>query len=766
MLDVRGGEIGCTYRPLAAGFALTSTLDSITVLACCAKGVQGELYELLRVDGANDLSDSDAEAIAGLEPHTFDKVMKFRFEKQPLPVGPEPIGDILLNVVIGGVICDLRPCAIKQLLHFLEPITKASLPEVTDMAYKLILEAREQARAGMELAVAKRLTINLRAIVRAPRIFITADQDMSRDTDEAAILVVDMGLLDIRSEVKEQIEDPSSLSRGELERLMYDTYPVALHGVQIVMLESLDDASAFCSRKDTTMHIIPKTTIVGCLGRRLRSNDIKLPQFKVALSMEHLKVALSDSKIYTAALLVERFLSAVQLPSPLAQLIYGINTVQCDQPMESTTPEPRQLQRLRYGSAQPTMKDLAALWADSESSEEQSQDAKSSVRQDVEEAVAGLAEANGFPTTGHDVQPHSPNDGADGAAADNSRASSVYTTPQSSPLLSNYSAKNDQIRVEAARAQQQQRTSQALIRQLDVTFSVTTVAICIAEQDKHSGRQSELLRLTLHALGLQLSTRHYDQRVNISLSGATLESLASQNTDESSESYFIFYTFPEPIRGRNVPDNSVIRAAMQVAASQESKIELATQSEEKKAFLEINMDMCDRRSPLFAELHNRTELGLDIHSTHMTVCIEQTAFIDAAKRLFPFVNTVVRRIAGIALADGSPRVHELRKQAMISAHRQHQRPARRGSEEDGSNAGRKNADGTKGPAGEEDSADVDASGPAAARGADEGAVKSMVASISLAGAHLCLAKTTEKLCALDICKLETTIVCWGWKNLG
>jgi hypothetical protein len=760
-LVVRGGEIGCTYRPVAAGFALTSTLGSVTVLACCAKGVQGELYELLRVDDdANDLSDSDAEAKAGLEPHTFDKVLKFRFEKLPLPVGPEPIGDILINVVMGGVICDLRPHAIKQLLNFIEPITKASLPEITDMAYNIILEAREQARAGMELAVASRLTINLRAIVRAPRIFITADQDMSCDTDEAAILVVDMGLLDVRSEVKEQIEDPSSLSRGELERLMYDTYPVTLHGMQIVMLESLDDASAFCSREDTTMHIVPKTTIFGCLGRRLRSNDIKLPQFKVALSIEHLKVALSDSKIYTAALLVERFLSAVHIPSPLAQLFYGINTAQCDQPVESTTSEPRQLQRLRYGSAQPTMKDLAALWADSEYGEEQSQDVESSIGQDDGEAVTGLEASNGSSTTGPYVQPSSPNGEADGAAEESSRASSVYTTPQNSPLPLS-STKNDQIRAEAARAQRQLEISQALARQVDVTLSVTTVVISIAKQDKHSGRQSDLLQLTLHALSLQLSTRHYDQRVNVSLSGATLESLANQSTDDSSESYFIFYTFPEPIGGRNVPDNSILRAAMQATASQESTTDPVTQSGEKKTFLEINMSMCDRRSPLFAEHHNRTELDLDIHSTHMTVCVEQIALIDAAERLFPFVNAVLRRVAGIALAEGTPSVHELRRQAMISEHRQHQnqRPAHRGSDQEGSNAGWKNADGTKDSAGE-NPAGVDSVGPAGTAEADEVAVKSMVASISLAGAHLCLAKRTKKLCTLDVIKLEATIVCW------
>ncbi|KAI8319824.1 hypothetical protein GQ54DRAFT_264680 [Martensiomyces pterosporus] len=276
-------------------------------------GVDAKPEEAIGDESADDheLLAAVADAPGGLAVHAGedlgglkDPFLKVHFEKDPL----DGHADSVVNMKVKSLNVVYHPTAAKAIMDFFEPPSSASAESMHALiaaASKSVAGFRDQTRAGLEYALAKHKTVDVKVDFDAP-VFVIP-QDVTDPRSE--VVVLDTGYLTIESQLvdsatTERIRQKEShvltaQEMKELESLMYDHFDMRLHSTQLLVgndlaacMQALGSGEA-----DMKLHVVDRIELNFDLGLCILSEPpLHMPKVTVDGSLPSLQVFFSDRK--------------------------------------------------------------------------------------------------------------------------------------------------------------------------------------------------------------------------------------------------------------------------------------------------------------------------------------------------------------------------------------------------------------------------------------------------------------------------------------
>lgn len=596
------------------------------------------------------------------------------YESNPLPeVGRARI-DARTELYLARIDLDLRAPALKGLMEFSTLPDGSDLSELSEVAASMMIEAREQARAGVEHAVASRSNMEVIVDVKAPRIFVKSEATAQDERGPAATLLLDLGRLELTSDIKEAVADTNKLSMAELDRLMYDDYPYVFQGIQILLLRPQDSALSLCARESSPRHILPQTTINGVVSRCLRQNDTRLPGAKVSLTSKKVLLRLSDAKVAELALLVDRFSKGLGLDANPGPSATGKASQQPSRPTSMY---------LGAAAEASTPQQLRRLW------EEETDD--------------------DYPAT------------EDDDADDNFYSCDVGDLEEEIPPPQRRLSRAEAGQPQESRAEllRRAKAARSKARLADVRLGIDALEFVFSEQDPDSGTETQLLTLQMHMLAAHMQARPFDTKASASLSGISLQGVVGAEAGD--KPYYLLYTCPQAMQGREVPDAQSIQRAILSGVEQAE-----SDGESTGAFMQVSAMQCQREHPAFATHFDKKLLALKMDVSYLVVSLAQDELLDLIETLQPCIQ---------------------RLQSRLQENLPQQKPP---------------------PAQPEERAELDSSGGHAWLAADLGVeevnkktdkdITSLAMDLAFGGVQLCLVKKGLRLSAMDLGGLKASVV--------
>ncbi|KAJ1782675.1 Vacuolar protein sorting-associated protein 13, partial [Coemansia sp. RSA 2399] len=210
------------------------------------------------------------------------------------------------------------------IIDFFEPPSSASADSINALiaaASRSMAGFRDQTRAGLEYALAKHKTVDVKVDFDAP-VFVIP-QDMLDPNSE--VVVLDSGRLNIESQLVDSAtterlrqKDGKSLSPEEmkdLESLMYDHFDMRLHSTQLLVGTDLSS----CMRAlregvtDRKIHVVDRIELNLDLGLCILSEPpVHMPKVTVNGSLPSLQVFFSDRKYKAIMQSIDLILEAIK----------------------------------------------------------------------------------------------------------------------------------------------------------------------------------------------------------------------------------------------------------------------------------------------------------------------------------------------------------------------------------------------------------------------------------------------------------------------
>ncbi|KAJ2722137.1 Vacuolar protein sorting-associated protein 13 [Coemansia sp. Benny D115] len=249
-----------------------------------------------------------------------DPFLQVHFEKDPL----DGHADSVVNVKVKSLNVIYHPTAARAIMDFLEPPSSASAQSVHALiaaASKSVAGLRDQTRAGLEYALQKHKTLDVKVDFDAPVIVIP--QDILDPNSQ--VVVLDTGYLTIESQLvdsatserirQKQNQVLSAEEMKDLESLMYDHFDMKLHSTQLLVGANLDS----CMRalqdgvSDTRLHVVDRIELNFDLGLCILSEPpLHMPKVTVDGSLPSLQVYFSDRKYKAIMGCIDLILEAIQ----------------------------------------------------------------------------------------------------------------------------------------------------------------------------------------------------------------------------------------------------------------------------------------------------------------------------------------------------------------------------------------------------------------------------------------------------------------------
>lgn len=571
-----------------------------------------------------------------------DTTVRVEFELNPLVAATGLRLDTRLMTRIRGVDIELRAGIIKRLIDFFTPPPDVDTAGLKDLASTTLSEAKEQARAGLEYAVASKAAIQIDIQVRAPRIRMAATQPRYDQRGPSPYLLLDLGSFIVDSQLHDVPPDTSQLTRQELETLVYDDYGIEIQGVQMLLLMPADDEGSLCARGASPRHLLQPTLITGALSRCLRSHDVNLPQFKMRIAIDNVAMALSDAKLTGALLLVDRFLAGMDMPGIFSKSLHdtGDPTQASNIPAnEGATSRPRatrgptgaaitqqtpHLDSVALAASRrpvTTAEDLAALWSE---------------HPDEEVAAA---------ETDSDDDASQFQDAVEGSLDDE-----PVQGPQ--PIRDPQTLQRER--------EVKRREAAAHIKTLRLELQVSCISIVLAEQDERSATESTLLGLTIMDLGMTMMQRPFDTRIDAWLSGLGIISYSRGQDDP----YYMVYTSRATLGDAYLPSVKQIQDSLVADRQATQKAAEEGHVGREAAFLRVMLAVCDKNSPLFESHFNRTQMKADVDVTFLVVNVQQEALVDFIETAVPFAAKVQKKLK--ALDEGAPKPDQKQQNSALA----------------------------------------------------------------------------------------------------
>ncbi|KAJ1897430.1 Vacuolar protein sorting-associated protein 13 [Kickxella alabastrina] len=269
---------------------------------------------------AGAVADDNASQKSGSVNVTQDPFMQIHFEKDPL----DGHADSVVNVKVKSLNVIYHPTAARAIIDFLEPPSSASAESVHALiaaASKSVAGLRDQTRAGLEYALYKHKTVDVKVDFDAP-VFVIP-QDML--DPHSQVVVLDTGYLTIESQLvdsatserirQKQHQVLSAEEMRDLESLMYDHFDMKLHSTQLLVGSDL--TSCMQALKDgvsnTSIHVVDRIELNFDLGLCILSEPpLHMSKITIDGSLPSLQVYFSDRKYKAIMGSIDLILEAMQ----------------------------------------------------------------------------------------------------------------------------------------------------------------------------------------------------------------------------------------------------------------------------------------------------------------------------------------------------------------------------------------------------------------------------------------------------------------------
>lgn len=283
-----GSVLAFEQRPAVSAFKVeTKVSDMVARMAT----PENTLHPFLRSLAAADGTETD--------------VVKLAFETKPIVSGPvRPDSSISLSLAPTEI--ELFPSMIARLQRFFAVPNEVDLSELSQYYEATVADVQTQARAGLELMVSNRTTLDVQMNIRAPVLILPTSFE-SREANDPC-LIADFGSLQLASKLHPPPNgDVQHRTAKELEGLMYDDYTLNATGLQVLLTPPQGDWRARCRECTPETHLLSKVEASAIVKRCIAIDDGKLPQFRLELGVPEVSLFVSTNTMAAAAALGEAY---------------------------------------------------------------------------------------------------------------------------------------------------------------------------------------------------------------------------------------------------------------------------------------------------------------------------------------------------------------------------------------------------------------------------------------------------------------------------
>ncbi|KAJ2786527.1 Vacuolar protein sorting-associated protein 13 [Coemansia interrupta] len=249
-----------------------------------------------------------------------DPFLQIHFEKDPL----DGHADSVVNVKVKSLNVIFHPTAARAIIDFFELPSSASTESIHALiaaASKSVAGFRDQTRAGLEYALSKHKTIDVKVDFDAP--VIVFPQNILDPHGE--VVVLDTGYLAIKSqlvdsETSERLRQKenhvlNAEEMADLESLMYDHFDMRLYNTQLLVGKDLE--TCMKALKDgvsnTALHVVDRIELNFDLGLCILSDPPPhMPKVTIDGSLPSLQVYFSDRKYKAIMGSIDLILEAIE----------------------------------------------------------------------------------------------------------------------------------------------------------------------------------------------------------------------------------------------------------------------------------------------------------------------------------------------------------------------------------------------------------------------------------------------------------------------
>ncbi|KAJ2693975.1 Vacuolar protein sorting-associated protein 13 [Coemansia sp. IMI 209128] len=270
--------------------------------------------------GLASLLDSAMESPLPESKEVEDPFLFVHFEKEPL----DGHADSVVNVKVKSLNVIYHPTAARAIIDFFEPPSSASAESMHALiaaASKSMAGLRDQTRAGLEYALSKHKTVDVKVDFDAPVIVIP--QDVLDPHSE--VVVLDTGYLTIESQLvdiqtterirQKQSQVLSAEEMRELEGLMYDHFDMRLHRTQLLVGNDLAACMQALGGDEAHrgLHVVDRIELNFDLGLCILSEPpLHMPKVTVDGGLPSLQVYFSDRKYKAIMRSIDLILEAIK----------------------------------------------------------------------------------------------------------------------------------------------------------------------------------------------------------------------------------------------------------------------------------------------------------------------------------------------------------------------------------------------------------------------------------------------------------------------
>jgi vacuolar protein sorting-associated protein 13A/C len=202
---------------------------------------------------------------------------------------------------------------VDAVISMFKPSKDVHLQRLSAAAASTLEELKTQGRAGLEHAISQRKLLDLDVVLSSPCLVVP---ESGAITDSSCVLVVDLGQLEIKSDLRSYVPDVRGATDAELDEAFYDHFKLSLKRLQVLVAGPRQDWDSAWSSGTSPLHVLEPTSLELGLKKSLLPNDTRLPNLKVEGELPALTLSVSDKKLKQLLQVVQ----SLPLPPPsLAQ---------------------------------------------------------------------------------------------------------------------------------------------------------------------------------------------------------------------------------------------------------------------------------------------------------------------------------------------------------------------------------------------------------------------------------------------------------------
>ncbi|XP_063238425.1 intermembrane lipid transfer protein VPS13A-like [Bacillus rossius redtenbacheri] len=276
-------------RPAAKAFKVSARAESFVLEGCSA---DGDLVPVITADNI-------------LTGNTSSNFFSIDFEKNPLNLDTE----FGLFISLEPVEIIYHEHAVTEIVNFFQT-RPVALQELVDWSWRQAAHVAGLARGLLESVLERRCTVCVCMDLKGPYFVIPELGSLQKG---GSVLVVDLGRVQVTSDVQPSNVTLEDATQMELEERLYDRLHIDFSDAQLIFCDSGEEWREVRKQHDTDYHLVPKVRCQLVFSNSVKPDYRQLPRHKLNVSLTSVKLNLSDRKIALVLDLLEG------LPPPSAR---------------------------------------------------------------------------------------------------------------------------------------------------------------------------------------------------------------------------------------------------------------------------------------------------------------------------------------------------------------------------------------------------------------------------------------------------------------